>query len=414
MRLPRSLGALALAALLFFMAQALPSRAYAPNGIIAVPGGLVSMDIFWADATLGRAYLADRTNNAIDVFNTHTNSFAGRIPVPPPGSPNGVATDSGRRLVIYGAAASTTYVASATTLQNLGSLNTGGTGRADELGVDPVDQLYLIANDQDKPPFLTEISYANPAAPAVVGKVVLPQATDGIEQTVWVPETHQFMVAIPSINGGNGAIAVISTAPALVKLIPLDCHPAGMAHGPDSLMFVGCTPAPEVVNFLTGEKVATLDSQPSSDEIWYDPGANAYEFLVGAPTNELRIYSAATNTLFESDPVGGAFHNLTADAVTGQIFVALRPPNSNCAAGCVSVFSPPQGQPLPLAPSALGVNCGGIFFPNASFCTLAGTPAVTVGTTVTPATVTAPASTGVVCGGVFFPNAVFCGTTAPR
>ncbi len=73
----------------------------------------------------------------------------------------------------------------------------------------------------------------------------------------------------------------------------------------------------------------------------------------------------------------------------------------------------PQGQLLPLAPSASGVICGGIFFPNAVFCGLtgafAGAPVSAAGSPVSPATLVTPGGTGVTCSGIFFPNAVSCG-----
>jgi hypothetical protein len=425
MRLIRPLGILALTLLLFSIVQALrpatPTHAYSANGTIAVPGGLASMDIFWGDATLREAFDADRTNAAIDVYNMSTDTFVGRIPVPAPGSPNGVFTDSARALVFYGNLNSTFYVASATTLQNIGSVSTGGTGRADEGAYDPRDQIAAIANDQDNPPFVSFINVANPAAPTIIAQIRLPQATNGFEQTVWVPQTGQFMSAIPSISGGTGAIAIftVGAGPTVTQtgFIPLDCTPAGMALANYPLMFVGCNPAPEVVNIQTGKKVATLGNQPSSDEVWFDRGANAYEFLSGtAPLGQLNIYSAATNALVETDAIPSGFHNLTADAVTQQVFVALRPPSNVCANGCIAVFA----NPAVGLPGGAGVTCNGVVYSNATTC---GTFGSTAGTGVVCSGVPYPnattcgtfgtlGGTGVTCAGVFYPNATNCGSFA--
>src|SRR5437588_6254422 len=74
---------------------------------ISIPGNpLRAFDIGWVDPALARYYLADRSNGAIDIFSTQSNSFVGRIGgfVGATGSnntsgPNGVVvTFSGREL----------------------------------------------------------------------------------------------------------------------------------------------------------------------------------------------------------------------------------------------------------------------------------------------------------------------------
>jgi hypothetical protein len=214
------------------------------------------MDIIWGDAGLGRAYMADRTNSGISVFLMGPLSFYGRIPaggVGTAGAPNGVATDGANDLVFAGLGASGVgdgfLVANASTLGVISQIaipKPGGgaaTGRADELAVDPADRLVVVANDQDTPPFLTEIAYTPSGTPTIVGQISLPTQTGcGIEQTVWVPETHQFMTALPTAGGCPGGIVVLNTSPfAIARTMPTDCSPQGMAHGPGSLMLLGCS-----------------------------------------------------------------------------------------------------------------------------------------------------------------------------
>jgi hypothetical protein len=435
MRLIRLLVVFVVPVLAIFGSQAFSSRAYSPVIDIPIPGGVASNDIFWADAVLGRAYLSDRTNAGIDVFDTRNNTFLGKIPAGGVGTstaPNGVATDAASNLVFAGLGAAGAgggfLVADATTL----SVNTiipipapfGGpaTGRSDELAVAPGLHLVLIANDQDSPPFVTEIAYTAGGNPAIVGQVSFPtQQGCGIEQPVWVPSLQQFYVALPTAGGCPGGIAIFNPTPfSLFRTISTDCSPQGLALGPSGLLFVGCSPAPEVLR-LSGSKVATLGTQPSSDEVWFDPGANAYEFLVGAPTNTLNIYSAASNTLFEIDPIGSPFHNLTADATSRNILVALDRGNPNCTNGCTAVFSPPPGAftaPAVSSASNLGVTCGGIFYPSGTFCgnTVNTGGPVNNGTTSNVGSIGLPfpSSLGVTCGGIFYPSGTFCGNTGTR
>jgi len=48
--------------------------------MLSVPGApLVSYDISWVDPTRHHYYLSDRSNAGVDVFDTRTNQFIGRI-----------------------------------------------------------------------------------------------------------------------------------------------------------------------------------------------------------------------------------------------------------------------------------------------------------------------------------------------
>jgi Bacterial Ig-like domain (group 3) len=349
--------------------KASSTLAYTPLTTIPIPpNGVASMDIVFVDSALQLGFMADRTNSGIDVWNVKSNTFTGRIPAGgtgTAGAPNGVATDSSEALVFAGLGANGPggglLVANANTLSPITTFpmtKPGGgaaTGRSDELAVDPLHKLVAVANDQDSPPFITEFSYGPTGALTMVGQIMFPtQIGCGIEQTVFVPETNQFMTALPTTGGCPGGIAVMNESPfTLTRTMPTDCSPQGMAHGPGTLMFVGCTTiaGPEIINFISGAKVATLGTLASSDEVWFDPGSGNYEFIAGAPSNTLFIYSSATNLLVEQDPLGGNFHNLAADSVSQKVFVGLRPVNTVCPTGCVSVFGPsaifPGGGPGP-------------------------------------------------------------------
>jgi hypothetical protein len=77
----------------------------------------------------------------------------------------------------------------------IATVKTGGQKRADELTVDTKDGLVLIGNNADKPTFVSFIS--TKPDHAVVAKIVMPDATDGIDQPTYVPETGLFYASVP-------------------------------------------------------------------------------------------------------------------------------------------------------------------------------------------------------------------------
>src|SRR5215470_11752108 len=171
-----------------------------------------SFDISYVDPVLGTYFLADRTNNAVDVIDTHTNTvsqiavgqFVGFTGNNDTSGPNGLLTIHHRELWV-GDGGSLVKVIDLATNTITHTINTGGVNRADELCHDPVNHLVLMANDAESPaPFVTLISTETYS---VVKKIVFDgtnntvKATNGIEQCQWNPRTGKFYLNIPEING---------------------------------------------------------------------------------------------------------------------------------------------------------------------------------------------------------------------
>src|SRR5262249_35764013 len=115
---------------------------------IPVPGHLVVFDISWLDADTQLYYLADRSNNAIDVIDARRNvfvkqiakgSFTGFTGNNDPSGPNGVVT-AGRWLFVTDGGSRVVSI-DLQTDQIVDAVNTGGAPglRADELAYDPRD-----------------------------------------------------------------------------------------------------------------------------------------------------------------------------------------------------------------------------------------------------------------------------------
>src|SRR5262249_32497929 len=251
---------------------------------------LVSFDISWFDARLNRYFLADRSNNQIDVVNPSDNSitaiahgiFAG---VHPGGNdfsgPDGVLTvnkgedengegDNGVTELWVGDSPGKVWVLNAVTGANiLGAgkfISVGGTTRADELCFDSKNHLIMIASPGEGDgspgsggPFVTFISTRTHQ---VVAKLVFDgtngtvQATGGLEQCGWSRKTGKFYQNVPKAGAGpSGVIAVIDPETALagnpqvmgnLSVANGDCNlPQGMAIGPDDQIMLGCNgPSP--------------------------------------------------------------------------------------------------------------------------------------------------------------------------
>jgi hypothetical protein len=294
---------------------------------------LVSFDISWFDARLNRYFLADRSNNQIDVVNPSDNSitaiahgiFAG---VNPGGNdfsgPDGVLTvnkgedengegDNGVTELWVGDSPGKVWVLNAVTGANiLGDshfISVGGTTRADELCFDPRDHLIMIASPGEDPPYVTFISTTTHKVVTKLkfnGSNGTPDASGGsLEQCGWSPKTGKFYQNVPVINTNPvisglqaGGVAVIDpkdvhpdpVGAKVEKTLPVDLNdcglPQGMAIGPDNQILLGCNgPSPPVppgnrntaiININSGATLAKFDNLGGDDEVWFNKGDGRY------------------------------------------------------------------------------------------------------------------------------------------
>ena len=337
---------------------------------VEVPGNaLDNFDIGVVDSDAGRYYLADRSNSAVDIFDTRAGRFVSRVtgftgvrngpngrPAGNVSGPNGVVFDPTKKQLWVGDGDSTVKVIdiASTPAKIIATISTGGQRRADELTVDPRDGLVLAGNNADRPSFVTLISTG--ADHRVAAKIEMPDATDGIDQTTWMPETGLFYSSVPvwKDDMNHGGLAVIDPkSMKLLRLIPIDaCMPAGNAHGPGTLILVGCSagaprsggmaPVTIVVDAKTETIVARIPGIGGADEVWYDSGKSRYYTASrdqpGGPV--LGVIDAKTNTLADSVPTGTNAHSVAADAKTGSVWVPLTAPNPVCMHGCIGVYQP--------------------------------------------------------------------------
>ena len=158
-----------------------------------IPGTIWLGDLGWvAD---GRFYFADASNGRVDVFGTQSLRFVGDTP----GFtiPSGI-TSVGKTIWVSNGD-STVKVIDPKTLRITASISTRGKQRADELAWDPLDDVVMVGNSSDQPPFA---SFIDVRTRMVVDRLVLRNAT-GLEHPIWDRAARLFFVSVPLAKNGE-------------------------------------------------------------------------------------------------------------------------------------------------------------------------------------------------------------------
>jgi hypothetical protein len=277
-----------LASAVALMASGTPAAAadvLVPINAITLPNGqhIQGFDISFIDPTIGLYVFADRTNKAVDVFNTRTQTlvtqagkgqFAGATGNNNTSGPDGVLIVNHKE-IWAGDGPSTVRIMSLTNPQVIThNINTGGQNRVDEMCFDPVHQKVMAANNAESPfPFATifDVATHSIAHQIFFNTTTIPPngATNGAEQCQWSPRTHNFVQTLPGINNpdnGQGAVLEIDpvsgTILSQVNLPLSSCSaPQGQAMGPTTAVgaqdLIGCNGGPN--SFANGDPAVVID-----------------------------------------------------------------------------------------------------------------------------------------------------------
>jgi len=370
----RSSELLVSAAYTLLLAAPLPAadaaEALSRIGTIAIPSASASspflaFDITFADPDIDRYLLTNVSNKSLDVFQASTGTFLFSVPGfagdHPPGwshnGPSGVVTVAG----LNGMEAWVADAESVVKVVDLGArrlvdtISTHGKARTDEMCYDKRDQVLLVDNPDESTPFVTFIS--TKPGHAVLAKLSFPNATDGLEQPVWSPDTGLIYLAIPDVDHAEGGVAIID--PVIRKLVKTirvkGCHPNGAALGSDEHLLLGCRDQSNkppgkppsgalMLDMRTGEKIASFPTIVASDQLAFNPRDK--RFYVSAYANPGGPMLAALDSAVPGRPIllartGVLAHSVAVDERTSHIFVPLRPDagDHSCLHGCVGVFA---------------------------------------------------------------------------
>jgi len=344
---------------------------------IPSPNHLVVFDISFIDPGTQLYYLADRSDQAVDVVDAKRNVFVKQIKANFKGftgsndtsGPNGVVV-SGHFLFVTDANSRVVTI-DLRTDKVVSEASTGGEPglRADELAYDPEDGLLLPVNNADSPPFATLIKVDKSTGKlTVLTRITFTNATNGAEQPIWDAGTGKFFISIPEVNGNvsDGAVGRISRKGVLETLYPVkNCQPAGLSLGPRQDLLLGCSvvfdtagnpwtaarpttaaPSQVIMDATTGRIDSVVKGVGGSDEVWFNEGDGRYYTASrNNPTGPvLGVIDAEDQKLVQVVPTinraPGTGHSVAANPHNNHVFVPL-PANNvfpQCLDGCIAVF----------------------------------------------------------------------------
>jgi hypothetical protein len=359
---------------------------FRPTTAITLPAGqtILSFDISFVDPLVGLYVLGDRTNKAVDVIDTDTNtvlvqlgkgSFKGATGDNDTSGPDGVLIVRHRE-VWAGDGDSTFKVIDLFSQQITHTVSTGGTKRVDEMCHDPRDHLVMMANNAETPfPFASLVSTKTYA---IVKKITFdgtggtPKAVNGAEQCQWNHRTGKFYIALPEIDGtgGAGGVAVIDPKTMAVEatfVVPLaSCQaPQGMAIGPDHQILLGCNGAggadhpTAIIDERNGKVIRTLKNQSGADMVWFNPGDGHYFLARSSAVGSNQLFGVVDSDGIRQDqsvpitltPGTPNAHSVAADPVMNQVYVPIpgggksnvcSTAGGSDAQGCIAVFTTPN------------------------------------------------------------------------
>ena len=338
---------------------------------ITVPGApLARFDISFVDPSTGIYILADRSNAGVDVFSVvgrsflfRVGGFAGFHGSNDTAGPNGVLTVNSREVwagdgnnASDGTRSSVKVIDLLTKTIVKTIVIPHGEARADELAFDPVDQLVLVANDADSPPFVTFISTRTRK---VLKQFFFPEATNGIEQSQWSPDTGLFYLNLPEVapNGpatGEGQVVVFDPRELEIvhRFTTHNCDAAGLALGPDEQAMLGCQGTTsndvklpnesQVISLRNGRVVKTITQVGGTDQVWFNPGDNHYYLAArnNATGPVLGTVDADEPAFDNNAPTTANAHSVAADPIFNNVFVPLTAGAANkvCPQGCIGIY----------------------------------------------------------------------------
>jgi hypothetical protein len=325
-------------------------------------GKFASFDISWVDNRHNLYYLADRSNNAVDVVDAIDGSFvkflgkgdfAGVITGPPNRSgPDGVTTDNRGNVWVGdglpgGVGHSSLKAFNPTSGAMIANIDNGGVARADELAFG--DSRILIANPNE--PTAAFVTLVNTNTHMITGQVFydepahagLPKpghgfntnfggTQHGLEQPAF--NDGLFYLNVPAtIQNQGGEIDVFDAESAqIVQILPLTtCGGTGLAIGPRSDLLVECGDSFRVID-LNGHEEARFAEFGGSDEIWFNPGDGRVYF--GLASNAtlrpgfnggLGVVDVVHNKSVGLTELAGSQgeHSIAVSARSGRIFIPI-------------------------------------------------------------------------------------------
>jgi DNA-binding beta-propeller fold protein YncE len=355
----KSLG---VAAIFLAASAALAGPVHAQNlkqvASIAIPGNPInSFGVMFIDQDTGLGYLADHDNKAVDIINTNSDTYVGRITGFAGTTNNGATSGPNGIMVIKGGTElwvsdgdSAVKVVDLHTGKITGTIATGGKKRANAMAYDPKDRLVIVANPNDAPAFLSLIS--TEPGHKILAKIPVEDAAEDLERSAYHAQTGMFYTAVPVLRADHsrGALAEVDPRTGkLVKLHELDhCNPHSVAPVADTMMFLGCSRAPApggelaVFDVVGGKVEAYLTDLGGSGDTVVNPKLDQYYQSVSSALVDpalLRVVDIKSRKLVQEIPTSKGAHSLGISLAQNRVYLPTTAKDGPCG-GCVLVFAP--------------------------------------------------------------------------
>lgn len=237
-------------------------------------------------------------------------------------------------------------------------------GGGDELTYDAKDGIIAAALPDNNPPTLILI---DAKTRKITARIEVPEATDGLEQTVYSPADGMFWSDVPEVDHqktNGGMLEVDPKTGKRVGIVPLpNCRPHGNAVGQGADLFLGCnfgtdrdgmTPQQVIFNVKTGEAIY-VPGAGGTDETAADNKLGLYYSAAAGMKGGaiLAVFDAKTHKLIQSIPTKGRAHSVTVNPNNHHVFLPESgyvqalvapgeppPPGLVNGCGCIRVFAP--------------------------------------------------------------------------
>jgi DNA-binding beta-propeller fold protein YncE len=322
---------------------------------IEIPGKpITNYGVLAIDQATGLGYLADKDNAGVVVFDTKSDKFVtriggfvGQLKSGTASGPNGLVVVRGGAELWVSDGDSTIKVVDLKTHTVTATFPTGGKVRANGMAIDGSGRYIIVANSNDKPPFLSLISTG--AGRNIAARLPVPQSAENLERSAWHAASGTFFTAIPVFteDPGKGLLAQTEPGKGSVKLHPLErCHPHSLGIISDTTILLGCSTA-HGPNRKPGGDMAIFDIASGRIVDYRDGLGGNGGSTISAPRG--LYYHATTNgtlvvvdtksrQLVQKVPTWRGSRSVGVNDATGKAYVATAAKGGPCG-GCIAVLA---------------------------------------------------------------------------
>ena len=307
--------------------EALPAGVLTHVELPPITAKTAAIDIMLIDQSAHLLYVADRTDNGVDVLDVSTPRARYVRTFDVGGSaPNGIILAPELNKLFTGNNDSTVSIIDTRTGKILANVNTGGKQRADEMDYDAKEKKVYVANSAEN--FVTVIDAARNTILKKFDKI----GTGGLEQPRYNPADGKFYL---TLSDDNQIVELDPTTDTVVKTFDVGakCNPMGISINQKTQQaLLGCgnrkAPIAALWDVRAGKVLGTSPDAGAGDVTLYDEKADRFFFAAsnftraGAPAPELAVFSGSDPLrLLTAVPTAVGSHSVAYDETNRVLYV---------------------------------------------------------------------------------------------